>query len=243
MSINSKMTALADEIRELSGTSGALGLDAMTNKISEANEEIVNQSESLASALAALEGKVAGSASPVLQEKTVTPITSEQSVTPDSGYDGLSKVTVNAIPSNYVKPMGIIGITSNGSYNVTNYATAIVSVGGGGLPTIIPTISTGFVNSTAEGSVIYTYEFNGAPTTIMSSLVYMAGPNKYRHPFDERLIANTPIIVLTSGTITMPTTEGYICNQIASGTGYAVYKYVEDTDEDLGSGDEVLPDI
>ena len=39
-----------------------------------------------------------------LQPKEVTPTKSEQIITPDSAHDGLSRVTVNPIPDEYIKP-------------------------------------------------------------------------------------------------------------------------------------------
>ena len=44
---------------------------------------------------------VSGGGNYSLQSKTVTPTKQQQNVTPDSGYYGLSDVTVNPIPSNY----------------------------------------------------------------------------------------------------------------------------------------------
>lgn len=65
---------------------------------------------------------------PALQEKTVTPTKIVQNITPDTNYDGLSKVTVNAIPAEYITPAGTLSITTNGTKDVTQYANVNVNV-------------------------------------------------------------------------------------------------------------------
>lgn len=77
------------------------------------DNELNTQDDLIAQIQAVVDGlPEAGGEEPVLQTKTVTPSTSSQNVVPDSGYDGLSKVTVNAIPSTYVKPSATKGATT-----------------------------------------------------------------------------------------------------------------------------------
>ncbi len=86
-------------------------------------------------------------AEPNLQSKTVTPTKEQQTVTPDSGYDGLSSVIVNGdanlIPENIVSGKSIFGVAG----------TAETGGSGGSVETYTGTVA---ADKFGMGAVLYT---------------------------------------------------------------------------------------
>lgn len=168
MSVKTKMTAIADKIRGLLGLTGTMGLDTMADNLSAAQGEVDTQAELIAQISSVLSGKAGsgssggGSANPVLQIKTVTPTKSSQAVKPDSGYDGLSQVNVNAIPSDYIIPSGSKTITGNGTHDVTAFASVLVNVAssGGGLPSGISALTVGTLTPESDKEHAFELQHN-----------------------------------------------------------------------------------
>lgn len=94
MSVNTKMTALADEIRTLSGTTDKLGLDAMKSNVNEANGEIEGQEDLIAQISAALEGKATGGGSSSGIQLVNGTFTVESAVT----GEGSTAATITGLP-------------------------------------------------------------------------------------------------------------------------------------------------
>lgn len=108
------------------------------------------------------------------QNKTVTPTTSQQTITADSGYTGLGTVTVNRIPTDYLIPSGNKSITANGTgIDVANYATVSVNVPVGSTinnqnKTVSPT--------TSQQTVTFDSGYTGLGTVTVNAMPIMTLP-------------------------------------------------------------------
>lgn len=116
------------------------------------------------------------------QEKTATPGKDSKVVTPDSGYTGLSKVTVNGdnnlIPENIKKDVVIFGVTGEhqgggGAYSILQAidfteTKADATMKNGNTNEIIPTYTEGKITSaTINGDIIsVVYDSNGYLTKV-----------------------------------------------------------------------------
>ena len=167
---------------------------------------------------------------PNMQSKTITPTKSSQSVVPDSGYDGLSKVTVNSIPSNYIDTSDANAVASNIQVGKTAYVNGVKITGThteqSGLDTSDATATsahilvgdTAYVNGV---KITGTMSDNGAVTKTLDCSGetrenYVNIPEGYHNGSGRiKIVKSTKSVTPTKQTQSIEPGTGYVLSQVA----------------------------
>lgn len=179
----SNIVAIADAVRSKTGETNDLNLGEIINGINsigtgglDTSDATATSSDILFNKTAYVNGlKITGEIQSQ-EAKTITPSTTSQ-VAVNAGMYTSGAVTVEAIPNDYVKPSGTLNITTNGTHDVKNYASASVNVEGVTVPT---TITAGDTPVLCSSTLAYTCTATSMTNTGISITVPRAGTYRFK---------------------------------------------------------------
>ena len=157
---------------------------------------------------------VAGGGNYTLQVKTITPTKSQQNVSPDAGYYGLSSVTVGAIPNNY-------------------HDTSSVTAGSDDV------ISNKIIVHADGETVAGTMPNNGSisKTLTPSEKTYTVPKGYHDGTGTVQIVTETKSVTPTKSTQTITPTTGKVLSSVS--VGAIPYNYIDTTDSDA-TADNIL---
>lgn len=237
----SDATAIAEDIMEGKTAYTASGKSIGTFTLS---NEITTQEDLISNIKSVLSNKSTPSASnPVLQSKTITPNKNDQTIKPDTGYDGLSSVIINGdndlIASNIKSGINIFGV--NGTYSgetiklqdktIISNGTYVADSEYDGLGSVTVNVATG-------GASVETVTVNMWCASLESPTIYY---------LDDTLTLTTMqlydgddcyIPVIKNSIISTSSGAGYSIdgNMTLIGGGYGSYSFIVSGDCSIGWG-------